>query len=492
MRRRYSTTTRSNRSVPTVWPTVLRALLLLIPAGVLAIAGFRSSGELTQIFLIGAGFQILICALGLLTRAFQRQPVSSVIILLYGLALAWLFLGRAEKDWYFHLSQALLLVIPLVAIALQTLTDIGAPAMRKARVLAHRLEGRRKWPPDLESCRLLPEVKALREALHLDASPALELLQDRRPQVQIAALAAVEYRARWYSGQAEMILQVALQAEQPEVRAAALIALANVDDRYIVESLAEHLRDPAPQVRHAAREALLWDTESRWAWIRHAVRRSLADPLCQCDGALRCEGSQLTPMAVDDLTAWASEKGLIGARAAQSLAAHYSQAALENPDTDLFLAMAEQIRDPQRPPLLRIELARVLLENYGIEEDILIELLDSGNPAPLRLLVIEALLQRGDSQEARMALRELARSPNREIALATAEVVQRCLKVDLGAPEGQPLPALHSRQAAELSRRVMAWASQSGDQSSDTLKGYSAARRDSPLRQPSFVPPGQS
>ena len=47
-----------------------------------------------------------------------------------------------------------------------------------------------------------------------------------------------------------------------------------------------------------------------------------------------------------------------------------------------------------------------------------------------------------------------------EIALSTADVVQRRLGVDLGLALGQALPALHSRQAAEVTRRVMVWAAQ--------------------------------
>jgi hypothetical protein len=66
----------------------------------------------------------------------------------------------------------------------------------------------------------------------------------------------------------------------------------------------------------------------------------------------------------------------------------------------------------------------------------------------------------GDSIKAVGALREVARLPNREIAISTAEVVQRRLGVDLGLNLGQPLPAIQSRQAAEVTRRVMTWAVQ--------------------------------
>jgi hypothetical protein len=108
-----------------------------------------------------------------------------------------------------------------------------------------------------------------------------------------------------------------------------------------------------------------------------------------------------------------------------------------------------------------MELARQLHGHNVLDRDVLQKLLDPANPAPLRLTAVEALLAEGtESPEALSALRELARLPNREIALATADVVQRRLKVELGLVAGQPLPPIHSRQATEVSRRVRSWASQ--------------------------------
>ena len=66
----------------------------------------------------------------------------------------------------------------------------------------------------------------------------------------------------------------------------------------------------------------------------------------------------------------------------------------------------------------------------------------------------------GPSPKAAAALHDLARLPNREIALATAKVVQRRLGVDLRLPRGQPAPPIHSRMAAKVARRVLAWAAQ--------------------------------
>ena len=96
--------------------------------------------------------------------------------------------------------------------------------------------------------------------------------------------------------------------------------------KVFVEALAGFLRDPAWEVRRAAMEALLWDTESRWAWIRHLVRQALSDPIYQGDGPLRHDGQLFTPEAVTDLTAWSEEKGCLGDRAAQTLGRHYSRA----------------------------------------------------------------------------------------------------------------------------------------------------------------------
>ena len=60
--------------------------------------------------------------------------------------------------------------------------------------------------------------------------------------------------------------------------------------------------------------------------------------------------------------------------------------------------------------------------------------------------------------DALQASYDVARLPNREIALATADVVQRRLGVDLGLPPDQPLPPAHSRLASEVARRVLLWA----------------------------------
>src|SRR5207253_1086204 len=107
-------------------------------------------------------------------------------IVLYVIALSWLWLGAANfDDWYPYLARAILVVVPVAVFALQTLTDSGAPALRRATLLAQRLAQRQDWPADVAVCRTLPEVKALRAAIAQDAAPALALLHDTRLEVRV-------------------------------------------------------------------------------------------------------------------------------------------------------------------------------------------------------------------------------------------------------------------------------------------------------------------
>jgi hypothetical protein len=182
------------------------------------------------------------------------------------------------------------------------------------------------------------------------------------------------------------------------------------------------------------------------------------------DGPLLPEGQMLTHEAARDLAAWCTEKGVVATRSAQTLAAHYSRAMAERPDDSLVQSLRDQLADPHTPASLRLELGRLLQDYQELDPLLLAQLLMPSNPAPLRLIACETIL--GEQTEgpqhtaAVSALRDLARLPNREIALATADVVQRRLGVDLGLGLGQPLPPIHTRQAAEITRQVMQWATQ--------------------------------
>src|SRR5262249_45476098 len=146
-------------------------------------------------------------------------------------------------------------------------------------------------------------------------------------------------------------------APEPAVRGAAILALANVDDRLLIETLAEFLRDPSWEVRRAATEALLWDSEHRWGWIRHAVRRALADPTLKDDGPLHHDAQGLPEDAVADLTAWAAEKGILGPRAALTLGVHYKRSLGDQPPADRIAGLRGQVANQHAPPALRLELA---------------------------------------------------------------------------------------------------------------------------------------
>ena len=438
-----------------------RVAVLLLPLILLVAAGVRQPHAETQLFWLGVGVQSVACLAALWVTRLGQEASSSVVILLYVIALGCIVVGGpGQQGWLIHVSRAVLLVVPVVVFALQCLHDSGATTIRRARQLAARIQGRKDWPRDLMQCRFLPEVKALRECLHVDAAPAIDMLADHRASVRVAALAALEYRLSWRPGQTEVILQLARRAQEPEVRATAINALANAEDRGVVESLGELLRDRSALVRQTATEALLWNSEQRWYWLRDLIRNALNDPNCQADGPLRLGGNALTPETLNDLHAWCAEKGLISQRAALTLGAYYGQLLAAGGSPELSERLRRHLLEAATPAMLRVELARLLTDHRELDAGPLRHLIQSTLPAPVRLIASERLLALGASPEAVSALHELARLPNREIALATAEVVQRCIGIDLGVPRDQALPAVHSATAADIARRVLSWANQ--------------------------------
>jgi hypothetical protein len=455
------------------WVRLGRLAILVIPVTLLALASARATGEHRLLLALGALFQGLAFVLALVTGGRLHQPIAPAVIMLYVIALSWILLGGLQiNDWFFHVAQSLLLVVPLAYFAVQCLKESGALALRRARCLAQQLAQRRDWPADLQACRSLPEVKALRDCLYVDAEPALALLSSHRPEVQIAALTALEFRKSWQRGQPDAVLQLARQTPVPEVRAAAINALANVDDRLIIEALGDFACDPSLMVRQTATIALLWNTEHRWPWVRLAMRNALAHPVCRDDGPLALEGNQLTPDAVADLIAWTTEKGNLAQRAALTLGDHYAQVLAITRDPELVARLRSMLADAHTPAMLRLELARLLYQQKELDDTVLRQMLDPSSPAPVRLIAVEALLSEGESAEATAALRDLARLPNREIALATADVIQRRLGVDLGLVPNQPLPTLQTRQAAEVARRVLAWATLQEAVDDDTVPAH--------------------
>jgi hypothetical protein len=442
-----------------------RVLVLLVPAGLLLLASLRISDPKTQHLLwIGAGVQGVFFLGVLLTGWLFRRLNCTAIIFIYALALAWLWLTQSmTDDWFSPLAQFLLLAIPLGVFAVQSLDNSGAVAARRANILAQRLANRKEWPEALSECANLPEVKAFREALAINAMPAVNLLQDPRPEVQMAALAALEYRQDWRTGQAETVLKFAKRTDESALRAAAVLALGNLEDRSLVEMVAEFLRDSSGRVRQATIEVLFWDCETRWAWIRHAVHQALGDPARAGDGPITWEGPPLPPEALNDLLAWCAEKGPIAHRAAQTLTTYYHRMLNTSADPGLIRTLQQQVGNMQAPPTLRIEMAQVLRGLGELDRELQEQLIGPSNPAPLRLLAAECLLVQEHFPPAVVALREIARMPNREMSLETANVVQRRLGVDLGLALGQPLPPVQSKAAADVMRRLMQWAANPDD-----------------------------
>jgi hypothetical protein len=92
-------------------------------------------------------------------------------------------------------------------------------------------------------------------------------------------------------------------------------------------------------------------------------------------------------------------------------------------------------------------------------------LLGPAQPTMLRLLAAGAVLSHCRDPLAVEVLREAGRQPNREIALAAGQMIQKYLGVDMGLPVGGQKPAANSREAAEVARNVLRWASEPPAQS---------------------------
>lgn len=482
---RSATHSPSGRGLTSRLSVPLRVLLLLLPAALLLLGSLRIIDDKTQRLLwIGAGVQGVFFLGVLLTGRLSYRLNCSATVFIYGLALAWLWWTQSiTNDWFSPLAQFLLLAVPLGVFAMQSLDSSGAIAARRANLLAQRLANRKDWPDDLNECATLPDVKAFREALAIDAMPAVNLLRHARPEVQMASLAALEYRQDWRTGQAETVLKFAKRTDKPALRAAAVLALGNLQDRSLVEMVAEFLRDRASEVRLATVEVLFWDCETRWNWIRHALHQALGDPARAGDGPIIWDGPPLPREAENDMLAWCAEKGPISHRAAQTLTAYYHRMLNSSADPGLIRTLHQHVANIQGPPTLRIEMAQVLRGLGELDRELQEQLIDPANPAPLRLLAAECLLVQEHFPPAVGALRDIAKMPNREMSLETANVVQRRLGVDLGLAVGQPLPPVQSKAAADVMRKLMKWAAnpdEYGDGSaSDTKLDRSTGKRDS-------------
>jgi hypothetical protein len=452
---RWADRTSSHRLGITPW--LVSLLLLTIPAGVLGGLACRlGSVPLAA----GAGIQLLFLLLFLRDHPIWRPPVSASVVILYLIALGWAWVPTRDiSDWVVHIGHGVLLLGAVGLIALHDLTRTGAEPVRRANRWSRRISGRTHWPLQLLDCRTIPEANSLRIAVQDEAGPALALLSDPRPQVQIAALGALEFRSYWKPGEAELVLKVGRNASEAAVRAAAAFALAGVQTAELIDALGGFLRDPSPEVRHAAAEALLWGGESRWPYSREAVHDALADPKLAGDGPLFTGAGKLPAAAIADLTTWASEGSPLSTRSVQTLSEQYHRGLLDMDRPELASELAGSMLDSDTPPALRIELAALLRDHHMLGPDLLDRLTNPDQPSPMRLFAAEVLLRANPNDPDGVdVLRGLARHPNRELAIQIGSILQNVLGLQLGLPGGGAVPAPNSKQGADVARRVLAWA----------------------------------
>jgi hypothetical protein len=459
---------------------VLRVAAVAGPAILLGAGWLRGAGETAWWFGNGAAVAVVV-ALATLVMSRGLPPLGVGVMANW--PIAWIFAaiptagGARESDWYVLFLDG---VLPLPALAVASafvVRQSGAILIQHARRVAHRISTKADWPDDLHACLDLPLVRELREAICFDATPAIQLLSNAKPEVRLCALAAMERRLRFRTGQMERIVALLRKETEPEILAAALRTLFHCHEVRILEAVVEKLQHSSQTVRHAAAEVLLRESSSRrrWQYIRTGVHEALGDGSIRDEGSFLPSGQRIHPDAVEDFLAWSAERGVVGIRAANTLAVHFLQLMVEQPQAGTW-QVRQLAEDVNRPAQLRVALARLLCDRGYADPPLLETLIAPVNPAPLRLVAADALLQGGPHMRSIACLREIGRIPNRELSLVTADVVQRRLGIDMGLAMGQPLPGVSSSRAVEVQRRLMTWASKI-DHSEDALDTNFSANR---------------
>ncbi|HET6574987.1 MAG TPA: HEAT repeat domain-containing protein [Fimbriiglobus sp.] len=430
--------------------------LLLTPAAILALAATRYFSVVLAMGSAGAFIGGLLFAR---TREAWRPPVSAAIVVLYLVALGWLWAFTwSEPDRFARATRGLFLVVAVGMLIRHDLLRTGVGPRRQAVSLCRGMRARTRWPQDPEAVATLPEVRALADAIRDDPGPAIELLMaDNRPEVRTAAFAALNGREAWRAAEAAAVLNVVRRTEEPAVRAVGVAALAGASDPGTLAGLASFLRDPVPEVRQAAAESLLAAGADHWPVVRELVRDALADQALAADGPLPGAAGRLPAVAVCDLTAWASEADPLAGRSVRTLIGHYAAVLKAGVQPGLAGELGQHIIEPNTPAALRVELAGLLRALGMIPTDLLDRMTDVDQPSPIRLLAAEILLAADpENPDATDVLRGLGRQSNRETSLAVARLLQTYLGMDMGLPDGQI--AANSKVAAEAARAVFQWA----------------------------------
>jgi hypothetical protein len=435
--------------------------VLLAPAAVLAAVAAHTGASL-----LAVGAVVSLLAAGTLAKNVRpwRPPAGGPLILLYLFAAAWAWVNtRDGHDPLAAVARGGLLLAAVALVAAHDLHRTGAEPRRRAKTLCTQIQGRRWWPSTLAEVPALPDVQALRAAAEYEPGPVFALFQDPRPEVRVAAFAALDGRSGWRLREACAVLTAAQATVEPEVRAAAVATLGAVDEPAAVAGLTGFFRDGSPEVRRAAVRAAMRDGGRKWAFVRDGVRLALSDPKTYPatePGGLPGAAGHLPVMAVCDLTTWAGEPEPLGSRAVRTLVDHYA-AVLQRTagGYDLIAELNTQVTDPGTATGLRVEVAGLLRTLGLLTPDVLDRMTNADQPGPVRLLAAEALLDANPADpDALDVLRGLGRQPNREMALSIGRILQTRLGLDMGLPaDGQP-PAPQSKAAGEVARRVLAWA----------------------------------
>ena len=202
----------------------------------------------------------------------------------------------------------------------------------------------------------------------------------------------------------------------------------------------------------------MWEADTRWPFARDGVRESMADPSVFDDGPLFAGIGRLPAAAVADMITWSSEHPPLAHRAILTLIEHYNSDLMSGERPELGSELAVMMLEAETSPALRVELAALLRDHQMLSPDLLDRLTNLDQPGPMRLFAAELMLRiNPHDPDGIDVLRGLARQPNREMAVQVAAVLQNVLGLNVGVPDGE-LPASNSKQAADLARRVLAWA----------------------------------
>ena len=429
-------------------------LILLLPVAILGLAAVRYRSELLG---LGAAAQFLGGLLFIRYREAWRPPASGSVILLYMMAVAFLwFVTRDTPDGFGRLSRGLMIIATVALFIGHDLARTGLGPRRRANNLTYAILDRTEWPATLQAIADLPEVRSLKSATRYDPTPLFALLDSPRAEIRTVAFLVFEGREAWRPEEAETVLSHLQATTEPIVRVAGLQALSTVNEVMVLQFIATYLSDPSVEVRQKAAEILL-ARGSNWPIVRDGFRDALIAPILVGEGAMPGTAGRLPAMAICDLVAWATEPEPLTTRAVRTLVNHYAVLLKSGQYPSLGAELADQVVDPHSPATLRLEVATLLKGLGYLTPGILDRMTNSDQPGPVRLLAAELLLTQNPADEDAIdVLRGLGRQSHRETVLTIARLAQTYLKVDMGMPEGKVSP--NSKIAIEAARRVLQWA----------------------------------